>query len=192
MSTSDGTSPDTSPPNRATSFTRLDARNDHSGLAGTNTVSFGVRASTAALQGLLGFAVQRVDRATSTAVWMKGYKVFRSVVPQPTPATYVSTYDHPMQSLVWDDFTARPGRAYDYVFHPLRGTARQLDRSARPITLSITTEPLRGTVHDVFFNRGVGSSQAYTRRFGNKQLDQLEPAKRAEAERWLSRATFET
>src|SRR6185503_11953263 len=32
VSTSDGTSPDTSPPNRATSLTRLDARNDHSGL----------------------------------------------------------------------------------------------------------------------------------------------------------------
>ena len=40
----------------------------------------------------------------------------------------------------------------------------------------------------MFFNRGVASSQAYVRRFGNlKPDDQPTPAKRQEAYDWLSR-----
>ena len=35
------------------------------------------------------------------------------VIPNPKPSTRVSTYDHPVQSLVWDDFTAEPGHDYD-------------------------------------------------------------------------------
>ena len=51
------------------------------------------------------------------------------------------------------------------------------------------TEPLfTNGPHDVFFNRGVASSQAYERRFGNKRPDELKPAsKRQEALDWLSR-----
>ena len=52
------------------------------------------------------------------------------------------------------------------------------------------TEPLFSKLeHDVFFNRGVASSQAYTRKFGNKRPDdpRLSPAQRTEARQWLSR-----
>src|SRR5262249_33369577 len=53
----------------------------------------------------------------------------------------------------------------------------------------IRTEELFSTQeHDIFFNRGVASSQAYARKFDNKQPDELMPAKRrAEAREWLSR-----
>src|SRR6185503_10593859 len=86
-------------------------------------------------------------------------------------------------------FTAKPGRAYEYTFQPLRGKPKNLDTSAKPITIKVRTEPLFTTDdHDVFFNRGVASSQAYERRFGNKKPDELEPAaKRAEALHWLTR-----
>jgi hypothetical protein len=73
---------------------------------------------------------------------MYGFKVFKSVIPHPDENTQVSTHDHPVQSLVWDDFTGNSGRKYDYYFHPLRGEPRNLDRSADPIKISVETEPL--------------------------------------------------
>ncbi len=46
--------------------------------------------------------------------------------------------------------------------------------------------------HDVFFNRGVASSQAYARKFGNVRPDGLEPAaKQQKAWDWLSRSLDE-
>jgi phosphatidylserine/phosphatidylglycerophosphate/cardiolipin synthase-like enzyme len=157
-------------------------------VAGTDTVSFGIRATPKAREGLLGFAIERVDPATGGRRWMPGYKVFRSIIAEPNRNTVVSTFDHPMQSLVWDDFTVDPGQRYDYVFHPLRGTPAHLDRSAAPVTVSVTTEKLSEGVHDIFFNRGVTSSQAYAKRFNNKSPDkQPTPEKKAEALAWLSR-----
>src|SRR5689334_20930971 len=98
-------------------------------VAGTNTVSFGVRATATARKRLLGFAVERIDVTANERHYVDGYKVFRSIIPNPGPDTAVSTYDHPIQSLVWDDFSARPGRVYQYVFHPLKGTPSAIDRS---------------------------------------------------------------
>ena len=120
---------------------------------------------------------------------MYGFKVFRSVIPAPTKGLIVSTRDHPVQSFVWDDFTAKSNHRYTYRFHPLKGTPKNIDRSAAPISIEVRTEPLytQGP-HDVFFNRGVASSQAYERRFGNARPDDLKPAsKRREALDWLSR-----
>jgi phosphatidylserine/phosphatidylglycerophosphate/cardiolipin synthase-like enzyme len=157
-------------------------------VTGTNTVSFAIEATAAARNGLLGFAVERSDPAENQRYYMYGFKVFRSVIPQPDKDTTVSTYDHPVQSFVWDDFTAKPARDYDYWFHPLRGKPKALDRTAKPIRVKIRTEPLFSSdEHDVFFNRGVASSQAYTRKFGNRKPDELPTAKRQEALDWLSR-----
>lgn len=157
-------------------------------VSGINTVSFAVQATVAAKKGLLGFAVERVDPQEDERYVMPGFKVFPSVVPQPRPDMQVSTWDHPVQSFVWDDFTAKPGHEYEYVFHPLKGKPKNLDRSAEPVSIRVRTEPLFSEEeHDVFFNRGVASSQAYTRRFGNGTLDELEPAKREEALKWLTR-----
>ena len=89
---------------------------------------------------------------------------------------------------MWDDFTAKPDHDYEYVFHPLKGTPKKLDRTASRSRSRVQTEPLfTSTEHDVFFNRGVASSQAYSREFGNKQPDQLKRAKQAAALEWLSR-----
>jgi phosphatidylserine/phosphatidylglycerophosphate/cardiolipin synthase-like enzyme len=157
-------------------------------VAGTNTVSFGIHASKTARTGILGFAVERIDPAKDERYYVNGFKVFPSIIPQPDQNTYVSTYAHPIQSLVWDDFTAEPGHDYTYVFHPLAGTPKNLDRSRRTVSIDIRTEPLYGEVHDVFFNRGVASSQAYAREFGNlSPHDQPSQSKRRRALQWLSR-----
>lgn len=159
-------------------------------VSGVNTISFAIDAAAANTAGLLGFAVERVDPTQNEQYYMYGFKVFQSVIPHPTPQTVVSTYDNPVQSFVWDDFTAKPARKYKYVFHPLKGRPKNLDRSEPPIEINVETESLFEDVvtHQVFFNRGVASSQAYARRFGNlKPDDQPTPAKRQEAYDWLSR-----
>jgi phosphatidylserine/phosphatidylglycerophosphate/cardiolipin synthase-like enzyme len=156
-------------------------------VSGTNTVSFAIVASDLTKDGLLGFAVRRYDLDDGTDKWMAGFKVFRSLIPEPTPETHVSTYDHPVQSFSWDDFTALDGHRYRYVFHPVKGTAADLRRPGPALTLSVRTEPLYGDTHDVFFNRGVASSQAYVRSYGTDRIDDLEPARRAQALGWLSR-----
>jgi phosphatidylserine/phosphatidylglycerophosphate/cardiolipin synthase-like enzyme len=156
-------------------------------VTGTNTVSFAILASDLTKDGLLGFAVRRYDLAAGTDEWMPGFKVFRTLVPNPLPGQHVSTYDQPVQSFVWDDFTCQPGSRYRYVFHPLKGTPEHLVRSATPLTLSIRTEPLYGERHDVFFNRGVASSQSYTQQYGNTPIADLDPDRQKQALGWLSR-----
>ena len=157
-------------------------------VSGVNTVSFGITATTAARKDLLGFAVERVDPQEGERYVMPGFKVFKSLIPRPDENTTVSTWDHPVQSFVWDDFTAKPAYRYDYVFHPLRGSPKDLDRSAGPLGITVRTEPLfSDEAHDVFFNRGVASSQAYARRFGNETPDALPPPKRQKALDWLTR-----
>ena len=158
-------------------------------VSGINTVSFGIDAKDANTGGLLGFGVERRDVKEGHRYFMYGFKVFRSVVPHPTGEQPVSTFDQPIQSFVWDDFTAKDGRTYEYFFHPLKGEPKRIDRRAAPIPITVRTEPLFSKKpHDVFFNRGVASSQAYARKFDNLPPDELTPKKKSEeAFRWLAR-----
>ena len=157
-------------------------------VTGINTVSFGITATAAAKKKLLGFGVEREDHQQNKKYPMFGFKVFESVLPNADANTQVTTMQHPVQSFVWDDFTAKENRKYTYWFHPLRGKPKNLDSTAAPIKITIKTERLFSTsTHDAFFNRGVASSQAYTRKFGNQKPDKLAPAKQKEARQWLSR-----
>jgi phosphatidylserine/phosphatidylglycerophosphate/cardiolipin synthase-like enzyme len=156
-------------------------------VTGTNTISFAIQATDAAKKGLLGFAVERSENGGPRRK-MRGFKVFKSIIPTPNAKTSVSTWDHPVQSLVWDDFTADPDTTYQFFFHPLRGTPAALDRTAAPVPITIKTEPLfTKDDHDIFFNRGVASSQSYARQFGNKKPSQLSKAKAERALQWLTR-----
>lgn len=156
-------------------------------VSGVNTISFGIEATPEARRGLLGFAVERTDPTEDERYFMPGFKVFPSVIPQPLADLAVSTWEHPVQSFVWDDFTAKPDRLYEYAFYPIRGRPKYLDRTASPVRIRVRTERLYGGTHDVFFNRGVASSQAYRRKFGNRRLDDMPPSERAEALQWLTR-----
>lgn len=160
-------------------------------VAGVNSVSFGLRVSPGARTGLLGFAVQR--RAPGAQYrYLRGFKVFPSVVPEPLPGQTYSTRQQPIQSLVWDDFTLAADTAYDYRFIPVRGTPARL-RYGRPAEITVRSEPLHGERHTIVFNRGVASSQAYQRRFGGLSPDaQPTPAARQAALDWLSRDLDET
>lgn len=158
-------------------------------VSGVNTISFGIKTTEKARRGLLGFAVERVDPVADERYVMPGFKVFRSLIPNPNLTTRVSTWDHPLQSFVWDDFTAKPGQKYEYLFYPLKGKPKNLDRSTEPITIRVQTEPLfTDGPHDVFFNRGVASSQAYKHLFGNRSPNELDSEEEREAAlQWLTR-----
>jgi phosphatidylserine/phosphatidylglycerophosphate/cardiolipin synthase-like enzyme len=159
-------------------------------VSGVNTISFAIIASDHTKQGLLGFAVERVDPTEHEQYYMPGFKVFPSVYPNPAQGLFVSTYEQPVQSFVWDDFTAKPGRRYEYRFHPLKGSPKNLERSTAPLRVEVETEALYTSgdgAHDVFFNRGVASSQAYERRFHNRAIDTLSASERSAALAWLSR-----
>jgi hypothetical protein len=122
-------------------------------VAGVNTVSFAIVAGDATKDGLLGFAVERIDPAEGESFYVPGFKVFESVIPHPDGGTRVSTFDHPVQSFVWDDFTAKPDHVYQYRFHPVKGKPKKLERGA-PLSIRVRTEPLVcDGEHDVFFNR---------------------------------------
>ena len=156
-------------------------------VTGTNTISFAIQATDAAKAGLLGFAVERSHNGGPLRR-MRGFKVFKTVIPNPDSETRVSTWDHPVQSFVWDDFTARPDDTYEFLFHPLRGKPKNLDRTAAPVSITVRTESLFTTDdHDIFFNRGVASSQAYAREFGNKKPSKMTAAKAKRALQWLTR-----
>ena len=162
-----------------------------SAVAGVNTVSFGLRVSARARRGLLGFAVQR--RAPGGRFrYVTGFKVFRSIVPDPAPGERYSTRRQPIQSLVWDDFTLQPDTVYTYRFIPMRGTPAHPEYG-RPVEIEVRSEPLAGARHTIAFNRGVASSQAYAARFADLAPDkQPTAAKRQLALDWLSRDLDET
>jgi phosphatidylserine/phosphatidylglycerophosphate/cardiolipin synthase-like enzyme len=164
-------------------------------VSGVNTVSFAITATDDAKEGLLGFAVERGLKG-GKLFFRPGFKVFHSVIPNPDKDTRVNTKEHPVQSFIWDDFTCKPGEEYVYRFHPMRGTPKKPVLSD-PVEIRIRTEKLftadeeKKEEHDIFFNRGVASSQAYAREFGNVNPKKMAPAKQAKALEWLSRSLDE-
>jgi len=159
-------------------------------VSGTNTISFAIDAADANTKGLLGFAIERHDLKNNERYFIRGFKVFKEFLANPDENTVVSTYENPVQSFVWDDFTGNPENTYRYYFYPLKGSPKNLDRTARPIEISVETEPLYSKTdkHDVFFNRGVASSQAYARKFSNETPDTIvDPEKKAAVLDWLAR-----
>jgi len=157
-------------------------------VSGTHVVSFAIDFDSADTKGLLGFAVERQDHTAGHRAFMPGFKVFKETSPLPDQHTAVSTYDQPVQSFVWDDFTARPEHKYTYYFYPLKGKPGKIDHSAPPVPIDIVAEPLHSPTNeqDVFFNRGVASSQAFARRFHDQAPDNVQdPTLRQQMFDWL-------
>ncbi len=151
---------------------------------------------------LLGYAIERAeldaDGNEVERYWMRGIKRFKDKDKGLPPGTPVSTAEHPIQSFLWADYTAKSGTKYQYRIVPLIEKVKQprLDDSAG-VTLDVITEiegdrpepNIDGPRHDVFFNRGVIGSQAYAREFGNRDPDGENP--RSKEMKWLSRGLFE-
>ncbi len=160
-------------------------------LAGNHATFLGFDLSDAARAGCLGFALRRTDHTENESYWISSFKTFRSVVPNPSSNIDYRTDQHPIQSMWWGDYTAKPKHSYSYRVVPVYGTpaAPEVD-DGNGVGFDIDTgDPTTGT-HGVYFNRGVAASQAYATKFGAKP-DDLPPDKRAAAMIWLSRGLHE-
>jgi len=156
-------------------------------VAGTNSVSFAIDFTKANTKDVLGFAVKRTYPGSGEH-FIPGFKLFQGQKPDPT--NQVSTETDPIQSFVWDDFTLSPDQEYTYTFYPMKGKPGELEKQS-PIVIKIKTEPaFSESEHDVFFNRGVASSQAYAREFNNTSPDKLVGKKQQDAFNWLGRDLY--
>ncbi|MEW6028335.1 MAG: phospholipase D-like domain-containing protein [Chloroflexota bacterium] len=152
------------------------------------------------LKGLLGFAIEREERNAQGAVieryMLRGIKRFKDKDQGLAPGTQVPLDEHPVQSFLWADYTAKPATTYAYRVVPMYGTPKNLAaRDDLATTVEIQTEPEAGpdaggaTRHDIYFNRGVIGSQAYSRRFPDQEPDPDQPG--SAPMKWLSRGLYE-
>lgn len=160
-------------------------------VAGTYVVSFGFHMPKAACDGLLGFSVHRTDHTADEAAWITGTKVFEETDPGfPAEGARYSTFEHPVQSFQWADYTAKPGHRYTYRVLARKGTPRALVTSDE-VRIPITTESPDNGDHDVYFNRGISASQEYVRRFGDQRPSSSADVATDPIYVWLSRGLYE-
>jgi phosphatidylserine/phosphatidylglycerophosphate/cardiolipin synthase-like enzyme len=131
--------------------------------AGTHTVLLGWDLADPA--GCLGFGIHRTDHTEDEAYWLRGLKVFPSVVPKPAPGMDFSLRDQPIQGFQWGDYTAKPEHDYTYRVVAWRGTPGALTPIA-DLSVDVRTEAEDDGTHGIWFNRGVAGSQAYVKKFG--------------------------
>lgn len=158
-------------------------------VTGTNTIAFGIDCAPNDMQNLLGFMVEKEytkSNGDHVRVTVMGFKVFKERVENPIPGGLYSTYDNPIQSFTWEDFSAYPNSDYTYHFTPLFGDPMNIIRGA-VCSIKVKTEiAWKNGDHSIFFNRGVASSQAYAMKFGNNN-----PENEPGAYEWLSRGLKE-
>ncbi len=144
-------------------------------IAGTRAVFLAIDIAPAARAGLLGFAIGRVD-AAGRCKWLQGRKVFKSVVPAPAPEQSFPSNLHPIQSLIWSDFEAKPDTTITYRVQPMYGTPTVPQLRQGVDVIATTEDPETGT-HGVYFNRGAIASQAFSSHFQNQPpQDEDDPA----------------
>jgi hypothetical protein len=77
---------------------------------------------------LLGYAIERAEFDVAgnevERYWMRGIKRFKERDKGLPPGTPVSTAEHPIQSFLWADYTAKAGSHYRFGIVPLHGTVR--------------------------------------------------------------------
>ena len=112
-------------------------------IAGTYVVLMGFDATEEAREGLLGFAVHRVDKTENEQYWLSGFRTFEASYPNPPRGALVSTQQHPVQDFVWSDFTAKPEHEYVYKVVPVYGQPKNL--RYRP-TCTRVTGSLAGSI----------------------------------------------
>lgn len=169
-------------------------------IAGTHTVLIALDCTEPSCKDLMGFAFKRevVGQAAagSKSKWLRSLKVFKSIVPDPknakdpqdpTQPARFSTWEHPIQSFLWGDYTAEAGTRYKFTIVPMYGKPGALEPKPA-LTFEIRTEKELDQGHGVWFNRGAIASQAFAEKFQNKAPtdDEANDPKNPETV-WLSR-----
>jgi PLD-like domain len=131
-------------------------------IAGSNTVLLGFDLADAT--GCMGFAIHRTDHTADEAYWLRGMKVFRSLIPLPQQGGDYSLRAHPVQGFQWGDYTVTPGHRYTYRVSALKGTPSQL-RVLQTCSVDVTAELNDDGHHGIWFNRGAAASQAFAKKY---------------------------
>src|SRR5262245_58012924 len=155
-------------------------------ISGTYVVLLGINMAETEKTGVLGFGIQRTDLSNNNQeqVWLQGFKSFKSAhLPR---GTITPTNEHPIQAFLWGDYTTRKDHQYVYRIVAMRGQPGNLKES-HSVAVTIGMEKEKELGHHVYFNRGVAGSQAYVRKFGNRNQDVVGPR----AFDWLSRGLVE-
>lgn len=154
-------------------------------IAGSYVVLFGIDMDEVASEGVLGFAIERTDHMENDKKdWLAGFRKFKDGAA-PT-GKFVTSREHPLQTFMWCDFTARKNREYTYRIVAMRGEPNDL-KEGESVSVRVKMENEDEGMHTIYFNRGVAGSQAYLRKFGNKSPEEVADR---EAWRWLSRGLF--
>jgi phosphatidylserine/phosphatidylglycerophosphate/cardiolipin synthase-like enzyme len=159
-------------------------------IAGTHVVLFGFDVPPNSVTDLMGFAIKKTDKQTQRSDYLDNFLLLKA--NDRGEKSNHTSYRNPFQEFVWGDYTLSPAQEYSYEVTAMYGTPGALKRGPR-VDVDVKTESEAGDVHDVFFNRGVAGSQAYSRKFTPK--GQTKPPAPAEAGpaayAWLSRGLFE-
>lgn len=173
----------------------------HNGLsvkayAGTTGVLLAMNLEPQLRQGLLGFALRRIDGRSGKREWLTGMLPFPHM--QLRPGSLISTKVAPIQKFRWSDYRVYPDTQYTYLVHPVYGNPQHPD--VQPgVEITIKTASLLQGEHRVVFNRAAAASQAFSRKFPEvdaaiataRRAKQAPPPLPPEALAWLSRGVLE-
>jgi hypothetical protein len=153
-------------------------------IAGTYIVLLGIDMEKTKTKGVLGFGIQRTNLKDNESVWLAGFKSFKQTnLPRGTLAL---TNEQPIQAFLWGDYAVRKDHKYTYRIVAMRGKPGELHESDE-VSVTVQMEKEKKEGHHIYFNRGIGGSQAYVRKFGNKRPDAIG----TQAFDWLSRGLVE-
>lgn len=157
-------------------------------IAGTYVVLLAFNCPKTYCGGLLGFGIRREDHENGEVIWLRGLKRFD--LPASDDGGSVSTRHHPIQKFHWGDYTVKPGRAYTYTIHALKGRPGAL-QTFESLSVSVNCElpeAVGDRGHAVHFNRSAAASQAFAARFPHLPAGEISDVN---ARRWLSRGLEE-
>jgi phosphatidylserine/phosphatidylglycerophosphate/cardiolipin synthase-like enzyme len=153
-------------------------------IAGTYVVLFGMSVEAGAVDGLLGFSIERIDHDSGKQVFLDNFLLFKANDNAAAPDH--SSELNPFQAFVWGDYTVKPGQQYTFRVSSRYGTSGAL-QTHDTVELDVTTESVSHGEHAVYFNRGAATSQAFATKFP----DQLGKKPEGAALTWLSRGLEE-
>jgi hypothetical protein len=166
-------------------------------IGGTHTILIALNCPKESRNGLMGFSFERelVGPGSQGPKFLRSQKVFKSIVPNPKTARPRAFYTDkfPVQSFLWGDYAASPGRTYRFRILPMFGRPGALTTDPEDeIKLEISTEKewSEGETHGVWFNRGAIASQKFAEEFGNKGPQNINDPKDPTVA-WLSRGLLE-
>ncbi|TET30514.1 MAG: hypothetical protein E3J70_04425 [Candidatus Heimdallarchaeota archaeon] len=156
-------------------------------IAGSHVVLLCMNVDEDKIDGLLGFAIECEDHKRNKKYWLSGIKTFEEVLPKPVPGSLHPSNKHPIQAFIWGDYVVEPNNMYTYTIKPMYGTPTK-PKLMKGVSVTVTSMQTEQGKHSIFFNRGNTASQAFSREFGDRDIEQISEE---ELLPWLSKGLNE-